>query len=216
MVARDFRWERIQILCNSIFSHGRWPNKRKEKHISSICNNYKRGPIVGWPFFPAALMCAETWKSFQRAHELCLQHMKGKNEDCKSESERGDVCFPQPLLLDFILAWLTQDWEANGLCSPSDSEWATHFSGHLVCQWWEKNYSTHLVCVLARKHWRTLLFLLYSGQFQVEGYYYHHEEQASHPDAWLNLFINRCSLTMAMWWSGLQPSTTHFPLASRK
>lgn len=136
-------------------------------------------------------------------HALCLQHVKGEMKTARMKPDM-EVCFS----LLFLAIGLH-----SGLAHPGLASWCAVFSFRLR----EKVLSvlTCFVFLHIKNHW-TKLFLPHSGEFQVEAYCYHPEEQARHPDTWLNLFIIRCSLTMAMWWRGRQPSTTQFSLASRK
>lgn len=155
--------------------------------------------------------------------QLYLQHIKGKTGSAGvEEKEWAPASLSAALLLDFILGWLTQCREGNDLCSHSDSVWATHFSGHFDYDSDERERECVLLVITCfvflhiKKRWIKTLFLLNSRQFQIEAYFNHREEQTRSPDPWPYLFIIRYFLTMAMWWSGWPPGTTHFPLASRK
>lgn len=46
--------------------------------------------------------------------------------------------------------------------------------------------------------WIKNSFVLNSGQFRIEAYFYHHEEQTRNPDTQLDVLIIRFSLPMAM------------------
>lgn len=81
-------------------------------------------------------------------------------------------------------------------CRPH-SEWAMHFSDHLSMTVMRESMLLVITCfvfVQIKKCWIKPLFLLSSGQFQIETYFYHHEEWAGHLNNRPNLFIISLSL----------------------
>lgn len=139
--------ERFQVrgntdICNSIFSHGRWPNKRKEKWIFSLCNN----SVGGRPLFSEALMYAETWKPLDHGL-LGLQHQKGKIGTVRVKvKEENPASLSMLLPLDF---------------THSHSEWATHFSDHLSMTVMRERMPLVITCFVSvhiKKCWIKPLF----------------------------------------------------------
>lgn len=108
---------------------------------------------------------------------------KGQNWDCKSESERGKVSFPLEFLAMKFHSRLAHPQLGSDVLILT--QWATHLSGPFSTTVMRGGVLLVITCsvfVQIKKCCIKLLFLLNSGQFQIEAYFYHHGKRARNPD----------------------------------